>query len=76
MPIFEFKCKDCGKVYEELILNGGDMPTRCKECGGVLVRLYNGTVGLNFKGAGFYVNDYGKGCSTCKVNENKGSDNK
>ena len=33
MPIFEYTCKKCGKVFEKLVLvrNGGDIV--CPECG-------------------------------------------
>ena len=31
MPLYEFKCSDCGKVSEILIINSGDTP-ECK-CG-------------------------------------------
>jgi putative FmdB family regulatory protein len=76
MPIFDFRCKNCGKVVEELILNGEKIPDRCSDCGGELERIYSGSVGLSFKGAGFYVNDYGKGCSTCGLGNKESSSDK
>jgi putative FmdB family regulatory protein len=33
MPIFEYKCEDCGEVNEFLILKG-DEPEMCIICGG------------------------------------------
>lgn len=30
MPIFEFKCADCGKKYEELVM--GSSAVNCPEC--------------------------------------------
>jgi putative FmdB family regulatory protein len=76
MPIYEFKCKRCGRVFEELFSNGDTLPTSCSVCGGELERVFSGSVGLNFKGSGFYVNDYGRGCSSCSNIKNKGSENK
>ncbi|MEO0198385.1 MAG: zinc ribbon domain-containing protein [candidate division WOR-3 bacterium] len=73
MPIFEFRCKNCGKVIEELVMNGEEMPRRCPHCGGELERIFSGSVGLSFKGAGFYVNDYGKGCTSCQAAKKEGS---
>ncbi|HOK23306.1 MAG TPA: zinc ribbon domain-containing protein [Candidatus Hydrothermia bacterium] len=65
MPIFEFKCTKCGRIFEELVLNGDEIPSVCSECGGELKKIFRGSIGLEFKGSGFYVNDYGKGCSSC-----------
>ncbi|MGB5984925.1 MAG: zinc ribbon domain-containing protein [Desulfobacterales bacterium] len=33
MPIFEFKCQDCQRVFEELVLRDDDPPARCPACG-------------------------------------------
>jgi putative FmdB family regulatory protein len=60
MPIYEFRCKNCGETFEEIYNYSDSLPTKCPKCGGELVRVYSGSVGLSFKGAGFYVNDYGK----------------
>jgi len=32
MPLYEFKCEDCGKQYEELVINS-DAPVKCPKCG-------------------------------------------
>ncbi len=33
MPIYEYKCQACGKVFEKLILSGGkEEDVRCPEC--------------------------------------------
>ncbi len=31
MPIYEFKCMDCGNVFEELVMDGEDV--KCPSCG-------------------------------------------
>ncbi|MBU0712061.1 zinc ribbon domain-containing protein [bacterium] len=35
MPVFDYKCKNCGKVYEELIMSCSipDADVKCPECG-------------------------------------------
>ena len=57
-PIYEYQCTKCGHHWEWLH-SYKDKP-KCIECGGKLKRLYSGRVGLQFKGSGFYVNDYKK----------------
>ncbi len=32
MPIYDFKCRECGKVSEVLI-RGAEEPPRCPDCG-------------------------------------------
>jgi putative FmdB family regulatory protein len=38
MPIYEFKCGDCGAVTEVLLRGGDADPPRCQECGSPQVR--------------------------------------
>lgn len=60
MPIYEYKCKTCDSVLE-VIQKFSDAPLTTHEgCGGELERLL-GSPALQFKGAGWYVNDYAKG---------------
>ena len=35
MPIFDYECKHCGKIYEELVLSSSipDSDIECPECG-------------------------------------------
>jgi len=58
MPIYNYKCKKCGKEIEVLVLPNEKEPTKCPYCGGELVKVYRGSVGLSFKGSGFYITDY------------------
>src|SRR3954470_16651355 len=62
MPLYEYKCASCGEVFEK-IEKFSDAPlTVHKKCGGPVERLIS-TSALQFKGSGWYVNDYGKGNS-------------
>jgi putative FmdB family regulatory protein len=62
MPLYEYKCGSCGNIFE-VIQKFSDQPLTIHEsCGGVLERLIS-TSALQFKGSGWYVNDYGKGNS-------------
>ena len=62
MPLYEYKCHSCGDVFE-IIQKFSDTPLAVHEnCGGTVERLIS-TSALQFKGSGWYVNDYGKGNS-------------
>ena len=36
MPIYEYKCQDCGNDYSDLVSIGGDAPP-CSKCGSINV---------------------------------------
>jgi len=85
MPLYEYKCHSCGDVFE-IIQKFSDQPLTVHEnCGGVVERLISPSA-LQFKGSGWYVNDYGKGNSKApkaggsngegKGAEGKGSESK
>ncbi len=59
MPLYEYKCRSCGAVFE-VIQKFSDRPLRVHEnCGGELQRLISPAV-LQFKGTGWYVTDYAR----------------
>lgn len=59
MPIYEYQCKKCDKIFEEFHGANDKAPKNCRECGGDLKRIFS-PVGIVFKGSGFHINDYGK----------------
>jgi len=58
MPTYEYKCKDCGHLFEKVQRMSDDLLTDCPECQGSLKRLIGTGAGLIFKGSGFYSTDY------------------
>lgn len=38
MPIYEFKCGQCGKEFERLVFSGNDDPENCPACGSAETR--------------------------------------
>lgn len=57
MPTYAYKCTSC-QVRSEAVQSMMDAPLQvCSECGGKLIRLISGGLGISFKGEGFYVND-------------------
>lgn len=57
MPIYEYKCLNCG-AHVEKIQKATDGPLKtCEECGGELAKQWS-LSGFQFKGEGWYVTDY------------------
>ena len=56
MPTYEYRCKDCGDHLEVQQAFTDDPLTECPACGGTLKKKF-GSVGIAFKGSGFYKND-------------------
>jgi putative FmdB family regulatory protein len=63
MPVYAYKCRDCGtplEVHQEF----SDAPlTECPVCGGALRKQY-GSIGVTFNGSGFYRTDSRAGSSS------------
>jgi putative FmdB family regulatory protein len=60
VPLYEYKCKQCGTVFEVLQRHSVKPLTTHKDCGGPVERLIS-TSALQFKGSGFYTTDYARG---------------
>ena len=57
MPIYEYKCLDCGTHLEKMQKITDAPLTVCESCGGKLEKQISRT-GFQFKGEGWYVTDY------------------
>jgi putative FmdB family regulatory protein len=58
MPIYEYRCQECGKT-SELLQRMSDPPmAACPLCGGPVKKLISSPA-VQFKGSGWYVTDYG-----------------
>jgi putative FmdB family regulatory protein len=59
MPIYEYRCSKCRKVYE-VLQKAKDRPLRrCPECRGLMDKLVSPPA-IQFKGNGWYVTDYAR----------------
>ena len=71
MPIYEYQCKKC-KAHIEVFQKTTDKPpAKCRKCGGRLEKQISAS-SIQFKGSGFYVNDYaqnGKGKKDAEKSE-------
>ncbi|RPF26136.1 FmdB family zinc ribbon protein [Georgenia muralis] len=56
MPTYAYRCTVCGHEFEAKQSFADDALTVCPECGGALRKLFS-SVGVVFKGSGFYRND-------------------
>lgn len=56
MPTYVYACKDCGHGLEVVQSFTDEALTVCPECQGALRKKFN-SVGVVFKGSGFYRND-------------------
>jgi putative FmdB family regulatory protein len=60
MPIYGYRCEECGNELE-VFQSMSDAPLKiCSKCGGPLRKLLY-PVGVQFKGSGFYSTDYKNG---------------
>lgn len=63
MPTYEYACKDCGKQLEVVQSFTDEALTECPSCSGTLRKVW-GSVGISFKGSGFYKTDSRSGGSS------------
>jgi putative FmdB family regulatory protein len=56
MPVYEYACKDCGEHLEVAQSFKDEALTVCPHCGGRLRKVF-GSIGIAFKGSGFYRTD-------------------
>lgn len=73
MPLYPYRCTQCGHRFEKIQSFQSEPETKCPKCGGALERPLTAP-GLQFKGAGWYVNDYaskGGSSSESSATENK-----
>lgn len=58
MPIYTYRCEDCGVQFERNQKFSDAPLTRCPECGKKSLRKVYLPVGIVFKGSGFYATDH------------------
>ncbi|WP_082949785.1 FmdB family zinc ribbon protein [Mycobacterium sp. ACS4331] len=56
MPTYSYACTDCGDRFDAVQAFTDDALTTCTKCEGRLRKLFN-SVGVVFKGSGFYRTD-------------------
>lgn len=56
MPTYQYACTECGHRFEAVQAFSDNALSECPQCSGKLRKVY-GSVGVVFKGSGFYRND-------------------
>jgi len=75
MPTYEYLCKSCGKRLEVQQRFSDESLTECPYCEGPLRKVF-GSVGIAFKGSGFYKTDSrssSKSSSSASATSSEGS---
>ena len=84
VPLYEYRCKSCGHQFEKIQSFSAPDEKECPVCKGPVERLLSAPA-IQFKGSGWYVNDYASKSSKSmkasaegngKAAESSGSENK
>jgi putative FmdB family regulatory protein len=73
VPTYTYACTECGNRLDAVQAFSDDALTTCPECSGRLRKLFN-SVGVVFKGSGFYRNDSRESAKTSVNGSAKGSE--
>ncbi len=58
MPLYAYRCTTCGNKFEKIQNFSAEPESVCPKCGNATLIRPLTAPRLNFKGAGWYVNDY------------------
>ncbi len=64
MPIYEYRCPDCEKVFEVIQKFKDDAITKCRYCSGTNVEKLISRSSFVLKGSGWYKTDYARKTSS------------
>jgi putative FmdB family regulatory protein len=74
MPLYEYKCENCGRQFEK-IQKFSDPPIDvCPHCGKGPVHKLLSSPAIQFKGSGWYVTDYAKKSPGDSAGKSSGAD--
>jgi putative FmdB family regulatory protein len=72
MPTYSYACADCGDKFDIVQAFTDDALTVCQKCSGKLRKLFN-SVGIVFKGSGFYRTDSRSGSVDAAAKSDSGA---
>ena len=72
MPIYGYRCGNCGHEFE-VLQKMSDVPLKtCPKCSGQLAKMVY-AAGIVYKGSGYYSTDYTKGGKTASTASSNGA---
>jgi putative FmdB family regulatory protein len=75
MPLYEYRCKKCGHVFEKIVKFSDKPSKKCPECGGSVEQTISAPA-VQFKGSGWFVTDYAKKTQSSSSSSDGGKDSK
>jgi len=66
MPIYEYRCEDCGSQDEHLQKMSDEPLAKCPSCGGSRYQKLLSAAGFQLKGSGWYATDFKNACPAVK----------
>ena len=74
MPIYEYRCPDCGHEFEKIQSFSDDPVKDCPSCGAQDVRKKISLSAFSLKGSGWYKDHYGLKSTSSSGSDSGGSD--
>ncbi len=71
MPVYTYRCENCGIQFEKTQSFSDQPLTRCPECNKKALRKVYTPVGIVFKGSGFYATDHRSPSGQSRFNADK-----
>ena len=68
MPLYEYQCANCSKIFEKRYGFHDEADNICPYCHGHGIRMFS-PVAVIYKGSGFYSTDYKSGKSAATINK-------
>ena len=72
MPIYTYRCENCGVQFDRQQKFSDPLLTRCPECNKKALRKVYQPVGIVFKGSGFYATDHRSPSGSHSASNHKG----
>jgi putative FmdB family regulatory protein len=73
VPTYSYACTECGDRFDAVQAFSDDALTTCTKCAGRLRKLFN-SVGVVFKGSGFYRTDSREAAKSASTSSSSSSD--
>jgi len=71
MPIYTYRCENCGVQFDQTQKFSDPLLTKCPECGKKTLQKVYQPVGIVFKGSGFYATDHRSPSGTARAASDK-----